>query len=443
MNKVLEILNGIAAVSSTKEKEKIVTKHKDNELFYKVVKYALDQDKTYGITELPNKIIAYMDSADLFEFLDSLAAKRGATEKDGLMLSTIASSYGEACRIVVNKILQKKLRIGCEAKTFNKVKPGWVYEVPYQRYSSFSAIDKVDFENDFILAQIKYDGQFAYLMPDGSFLSRNGSSFSLNGAIVRDREWIAKLGDDKIWMGEILVIGFGGRYMPRKTSNGIINKFISGEGDAKYSNNIRYVTWGYITVEDFKARQSETTYKEMMETLHGASAEGDGKVIFSKTNIVLSKEQAMAFYAECRERKEEGAIIKVANKLKWKDESSGSKFGVKLKPVAEGEVEIVDAYPGEKNGKYAGCLGGLVVKSSCGKLLSRVGGGFSDSERKKGVDWWAGKKGEVITVQFTGITTDKSDRETMCFDHSRFVELRMDKNRADTLEYLIKQAEEA
>lgn len=435
MEQVLDIINQIAAVSSTKDKKAIISKHLPvNKLLQTVVKYALDQNKSYNITELVNTDVTI--SGDVFLCLDALAAKRGATDEEVRILSSMC--HEPATWAIVTKIIQKDLKCGCGATTFNEIMPGLVYQVPYQRFSSFKAIDKVNFEEDTVVAQIKYDGQFAYAFPDDSMLSRNGSRYSLNGALHTSKEWTAEVGRDLLWKGETLVLGLDGKFLPRKTGNGIINKFISGKGDPQWQDRIRYVTWGYVTESDFARGYSDMTYEEMLQTILPFKDKIKGsKIQFSKTEFVCSKVAAMAFYQRARDRKEEGAMVKVANKLKWKDEDSGSKFGVKLKPVAEAEFEIVDAYYGDKKGKYAEVLGGLVVKTYDGKILTKFGGGFSDEERNLGVDWWKDKIGRVVTGKFTGITTDKSSRETFCLDHGNFVELRDDKTGADTYEYCV------
>jgi len=440
MREVLGIIRHLAEVGSTKAKSEIIKKHlPGNELFQKVVKYALDQDKSYNVTELVNtdgKIISPSTSVEqVFGYLDYLVAKRGATAIEIMHLSRLCTSVPGAEEIVT-KIIQKDLKCGCGAKAFNAVIPGLVFEVPYQRFSGFKEFDKIDFENDTVVAQIKMDGMFSYLMPDGSFLSRNGSRYSLGGVIERDKEWISQLGSNLIWMGELLVRGTGGSYLPRKTSNGIINSFISGDGNPMWINRVEYVTWGYITHEDFRRGYSDTTYEEMLNSLNGVKV-NSGKIFLSKTDFVRDKDEALVFYKNCRIRKEEGAMIKVINKLKWKSESSGSKFCVKLKPVAEAEFEIVGAYYGDKKGRYAAALGGLIVKSCDDKILTKLGGGFSDDDRFLGVDWWGKLVGRVVTAQFTGITTDKTSRETYCLDHGRFVELRNDKDCADSYEYCL------
>jgi len=432
MKETFGVIEKIALSPSTNDKKALIKKY-DSPMLRKVASYALGQDRVFNLTELPPYNKEYED--DIFDYLDYLNNKGGCTNAEAQILADIVGPDPEI-RELVTRILNKDLRCGAGAKLFNEVIPGCVFRVPYQRYSSFSAIDKIDFENDTVIAQIKMDGMFAYLMPDGSFMSRNGSKFSLNGAIVRDEEWAQKAGEDNVWMGELL-ISDGEKFLPRKTGNGIINKFISGTGDANYADNIRYVTWGYVTLSEFLKGSSDRTYLEMLNSIQ---ADSNGKILFSQSTKVTSKEEALAFYSKCRQRKEEGAIVKVANKLKWKDESSGSKFGAKLKPEALMELEIVEAYYGKKGHKYENYLGGLVVKSSCGKIFTKLGGGFSDVDRVLGVDWWNEKKGKIVTAAFTGLTTDKSSRETFCFDHGRFVETRFnEKDEADTYEYAVEQ----
>jgi len=448
METVKRIIDEIASVSGVKEKKAIIKRYEDNALFNRVVKYALDQDRSYDLTDLPEPVTepSPVHRGTIFSILDSMAEKKGTTMEEAQELSD-ACGPGSA-REVVLKILRKDLRCGARAKVFNGVKKGWVYEVPYQRYKSFSSIHKIDFSRGTVVAQLKMDGQFAYLFTargEDYFLSRNGSTFDLGPEFrkVIDNSWLplvdATIGEPTVRMGELLVMGPDGRYLPRKEGNGIINSFISGKGDPGRVKDIHYVTWGFITEMEYEARVSKRSYQDTI-LLDSQCASGGGQIKLSETTQVNSLEEAMEFYRAARKRDEEGAMVKEADKLFWKDQQSGTPYGVKLKPEAEAEFEIVEAYCGDKGKKWEKHLGGLVVKTSCGKLVSRLGNGFSDKERLLGVDWWNDHKGKIVTGRFTGITTDKTNRETMCLDHGRFVETRFhDKTEADTLEYCIKE----
>lgn len=452
METVKRIIDEIASVSGVKEKKAVIKKYEDNALFSRVVKYALDQDKSYDLTDLPEPITD-PDPVPLwaiFSMLDSMAEKKGTTMEEAQELSNACDS-GPA-RDVVLKILKKDLRCGARAKVFNGVKKGWVYEVPYQRYKSFSNIHKIDFSRGAVVAQLKMDGQFAYLFTargEDYFLSRNGSTFDLGPEFRRviDNSWLplvdATIGEPTVRMGELLVMGQDGRYLPRKEGNGIINSFISGKGSPERIKDIYYVTWGFITEKEYEAKVSKRSYQDTLLLDMQCASEG-GQIKLSETTWVSSLEEAMEFYRAARKRNEEGAMVKEADKLFWKDQQSGTPYGVKLKPEAEAEFEIVEAYYGDKGKKWEKYLGGLVVKTSCGKLVSRLGSGFSDEERLLGVDWWNEHKGKIVTGRFTGITTDKTGRTTMCLDHGRFVETRFhDKTEADTFEYCMEEVKKA
>lgn len=113
----------------------------------------------------------------------------------------------------------------------------------------------------------------------------------------------------------------------------------------------------------------------------------------------------------------------------WRDESS-SDYQIKLKAEAEAEFRIIDTYPGEKGKKYENVMGGIVVESACGKIISKCGGGLSDKIRELGLPI-----GAIATIKFNGITDNEDLPGKHALDHPRFVEIRPDKDEADTLEY--------
>jgi len=131
---------------------------------------------------------------------------------------------------------------------------------------------------------------------------------------------------------------------------------------------------------------------------------------------------------------EEGTILKsMSDDFFWADEDP-SYYQVKLKAEAEAEFVIVDAYEGDPKKKYAWMLGGITVRSKDGVIVTDVGGGFPDSQRKLGVDHWKAKAGNIVTIKFNGIT-EPNDQGIRALDHPRLVEERADKTEADSYEY--------
>lgn len=466
MKTVQDILYRIADTSSKNAKIAILKEElPKNELLQKVAKYALDQGKTYNVTALSTHrgagIEPYNETDDIFQQLDCLAAKRGASQEEIDDLSFVCRS--DAARDIVHRIINKDLRIGATASSFNKAMPGLIYEVPYNRYSSFAKLspEKVDGEPGFI--QLKNDGRFAYMqdpaMSPTPFCSRQGIEYGLHGWLTSDFHWAKQLqkdlGEPIRLEGEMLVLSetlnAKGHhfYLERKTGNGLIEKFILGDKDVgDIGPRIHFVVWGYVTESEFKAGKSSVPYGTVWANMIDAYADVDpsNKIKLTKSKPVRSYAEAMDFYRKVRALGHEGAMYKL-EKLKWKDNSSGNPDGFKMKAEAEAEFEIIDAYYGDPGKKYEHLLGGLVVATSDRKIITKIGGGFTDKERELGVEWWLGQRGKIITGKFTEITSDRGARETYCLGHSRLpnmggemVETRFsEKEEADTYEYCVEQ----
>jgi len=407
------VLTKLDNADGSNEKKEIL---KANPGYKALFKYALDQDKYYHLTELPP--FEYEGIVDPLEYLTCLSNKGSCTHAEAKNLSNAVGPDPRA-REVVNRILKKDLKCGVGAKLVNQVWKDLIFRVPYQRFSSFKDVDKIKFEGNTVLVQVKYDGMFSYLMEDGSFLTRNGSRFKVPGFV----------GLDKIFMGELLVVDIDGRYMPRAVGNGILNSIIQG---GPVTHDVVYVTWGFVTKEDFRAGKSDKTYYDTFIELR--SMELPSNMIISESKHVKSLDEALDYYSEAKKRGEEGAMIKVANLLKWKDESSGTKYGCKCKPHSDIEMEIVKALYGDVGDKYEKVMGRLLVKSKEGLVVGYVGGGFTDADRNLGVDWWNSHAGDIVTVRITGLSLAKGS-ETYGMTHARFIETRFnDKDEANTYE---------
>ena len=434
-----------------------------NALLRRVAQYALNQGQSYNLTGLPAlPVPSTEENLDgIFSCLDTLATKRGATHEEARQLAMYCNNA--AAHDVVVRILRKDLDIGAGAETFNKAMPGLIYTVPYNRYSSFSQIDPDALRDVPMLVQLKNDGFFSYmqdpLLTKGNpFCTRQGNTFSLHGAVEKDfvflRELQDRIGEPIRLEGELLVrTADESGFLPRSKGNGLLAEFCNGDGTDMpgFAERIRYIIWGYVTESEYQARESCVVYRDIWRNLQSCFAENAAKrmgvISLTESKPVASFEEAMAFYRKMRDRGLEGAMLKILDKLVWKHNSSGNINGFKMKAEAEAEFEIVDAYPGKPNGKWKNHLGGLTVKSSCGQILTNIGGGFSDDERMLGLDWWKAKKGKIITGKFTGIVKDKTGRTTYCLEHSRmphlgaaFVETRFsEKEEANDLAYCQQQ----
>lgn len=398
-----------------------------------LLKSTLDQGFSYNISDIP-PFEPQQNPATEQELINTISWVRnqpGLSDQDRAAIhSRMCTS--EAAYEIASRIFRKDLRCGIAAKTVNKLRKNLVFITPYQRCSDYSRIDKMTFP---ALLQLKANGMFSYLMPDGSFLTRQGQSYTIQGNQIAPTHQNSTL-RDKIIIQELLVLDDNGKPLPRAVGNGIINSFIKGSGDIRHVANIVSRAWGFVTKEDFQAKESSAPYSEIHQTLVSALSQTNKYLQPIKTVSVSSLSEAQQIVNTWIASGEEGGVLKsLSHDFIWKGQDSCD-FQIKMKAEAEAEFVIVDAYPGEKGKKYENYLGGLTVRSSDFLILTDVGGGFTDAQRKLGLSHWKSKVGGIITAKFNGIT-ESADSALKALDHPRFVEERFDKDEADTLEYCI------
>ena len=411
-----------------------------DEDFVWMAKNALDHGHSFGIDELPQFIPAQPGRNSAPELIQELALRSsiealkstaGVTDEMRARIYQLACT-SEACYNVITRILRKDLRCGVAAKTINKVSPNLIFRVGYQRCASASYVDKIKYAPGAIL-QRKANGMFAYLLPDGTFMTRKGERSSIPGNPIAP--YVAGLPglNDKVIAQELGVIGDDGKFLPRAISNGLINSFFQGGGDPEVAKRIRSYAWLYLTPEEFYANEGSEAYRYVWDNLT-AMLPLNGPMLPIESWYVSSFEEAMTKTKELIRAGEEGTVLKSMNdSFVWRDEDP-SYFQVKLKAEAVCEFVVIDAYEGDAKKKYAGLLGGITVRSKDGVIVTNVGGGFSDSQRKLGVDHWRSKAGSIVSVKFNGIT-EPNEFGVRALDHPNLVEERPDKTEADSYEY--------
>ena len=103
------------------------------------------------------------------------------------------------------------------------------------------------------------------------------------------------------------------------------------------------------------------------------------------------------YYKQCLDNGYEGIMVR--NQFGFYKEGRSSDL-LKLKPIDEMEVIIVDIQEGE--GKYKGSLGALIRETN-GKQVG-IGSGFSDAQRDK---FYSNPPiGKTVTINYQGLTND-------------------------------------
>lgn len=431
--KLWGMLQELENAKGSKAKTALLQKFVGDKNFVWMAKNALDQGHSFGVDNIPDfqQDVTTAPDVAMVEYLENLKETSGVTD---LMLDCLHKMMcsSEARYNVVSRILRKDLRCGVAAKTINKVSPGLIFRVSYQRCATADHVDKIKYKPGAIL-QLKANCMFAYLLPDGSFMTRKGERCSIPGNPVSS--FVAGLPglNDKVLACEIGIVGNDGKFLNRAESNGLINAFFKGGGDPEIAKRLRAYTWLFLTQEEFYAGQSKTAYRYMWDALTQMIPPLGSPIQPIPSWYVSSYEEAMTKTKALIREGLEGTVLKsMAEDFFWADEDP-SYYQIKLKAEAECEFKIIGAYEGDQNKKYAGMLGGIRVCSKDGLIVSDVGTGFTDEQRKLGVAAWLERVGEIVTVKFNGITKP-NEEGVRSLDHPRLIELRGDKEEADTYE---------
>jgi hypothetical protein len=431
--KLWGMLQELESAKGSKAKTALLQKFVGDKDFIWMVKMALDQGHSFGIENFP-AYAEYVSSADgeMILALEDLKTLSGVNDAKASQIYHMMCS-SEARYNVVSRILRKDLRCGVAAKTINKVVPGLVFRVSYQRCATADHVDKIKYKPGAIL-QLKANCMFAYLLPDGSFMTRKGERCSIPGNPVSS--FVAGLPglNDKVLACEIGIVGNDGKFLNRAESNGLINAFFKGGGDTSLISRIRAYTWLYLTKEEFLNGEGKVPYRYMWDDLVNRLPPINTPILPIPSWYVRSLDEARAKTNELIQLGEEGAVLKsMSDEFLWRDEDP-SFFQVKLKAESDAEFEIISTYEGDPKKKYAGMLGGIRVRSSDGVIVTDCGGGFTDAQRKQGCEHWNSLVGKIVTIKFNGVTLPNEDGKC-ALDHPRFIEVRYDKVEADSSEY--------
>ena len=343
---------------------------------------------------------------------------------------------------MIQMLIDRDVRAGFSESTINKVWPGLITDPPYMRCSlpKDAKLSSFDWDRG-VFSQIKADGMFANLdigrYGDVRLSSRNGSVFNvevegLTDLVVAAREAIKKSDQNVQIHGELLVINAStGAPLPRQESNGKLNALLKS-GELDDGLEVIMECWDVIPADSAVAKGTcNTSYAMRFATL-STLLEGAESLRLIETRRVHNMEEAMAHYREALSRGLEGTIIKNPSMI-WKDGTS--KEQVKMKVEFEVDLRVTGYVEGK--GKAAGTLGALECESACGQLKVQVGSGFTDAMR---ADIWGRKDLNIITVKANSIMPPTSKATSSLF-LPIFVEERLDKHEADTLERIQAQYE--
>lgn len=433
-----EIVKSLQNAKGSLAKQAILLEHKDDKLFKEYMRAVYDVGINYYQKKIPKYKKALPHTSSLIESrlhdllpLTEREVTGDAAVKYLFNLFNRDSLEGqELLELIINRSIGASVGDTMVLKTW----PDLYFTVPYQRCSLLDAKAKEKFSKlPLMYVQEKCDGSFLYLVKEAGkapeAITRAGSRYP--------REFSLRLAeglpDNVVLIGELLVFTnprYDGKQdvLDRQTGNGMLNSILKG-GNVDDNFVFKMFAWDILDVDEFKNKKSNRDYTQRLSALNVLAISNRIPGIEQvHTEKVKTLEEAYTIYSEFTAEGLEGAVLKTPDFI-WKDGTS--KDCVKMK--VEFEIDLKITGVAEGSGKATGMMGALQLTSSCGKLITDVGTGFTDDMRKV---FWTHKHdmvGKIVSVKANDIIS-KRGSDTKSLFLPVFLEERLDKTRADSLE---------
>ncbi len=438
---ILKILEQLSATTKRTEKEKILKSEVNNELLKRVFQLAYTPTIQYNMKKIPEVMRQGVTPTEDFMMpLDQALEKiyqrlaveqlRGKAAQD--FVEHVLYEVSDDDYEVIRRVILKDLRTGCTGSTANKIWKKLIPEQPQMLASSYkeNLVDAILQKSAF--AELKADGArcFAHIDSENNvtFTSRNGKQYT--GLLKLTKELQSLDCRNFIIDGELVYAPKGLENVEdRSTGNGIVNKASKGTITAQEQSHIVFQVWDIIPEAVYFGVSNELNmpYRLRKQVLADTVAYAES-IEPVPWEMVSTKEEASASYNRYIEMGLEGIILKDPEAL-WEDKRSKSL--VKYKEVHDGDLEVIEVIEGEKKNK--GKAGALLLRSSCGMLITKVGSGFSDKDRE---EIWARRDevvGMIVEINYNAITKARNKDTWSCF-LPIFVQFRDDKDVANALE---------
>jgi len=444
-NDMFDIIGYLEELISTKEKTEVLAGCFDDADFRKVIHYALDPLKTFGIIKLPPFGPGRGDgefNKGTWDILDALSQRRltGNTAKEALTLEFGRLSPNS--RELLQRILRKNLKIGIGAISANRAakmagltKP-LVTNLAYMRCSLPKHVDDLEtwpWTSGGVFSEVKMDGMFASLsLPEDAgpkLLTRKGFEFEMTGAA-----WDRLLDDIKsLPRGERLegelTVSQNGQCLPRKVGNGLLNSLLSGQDTLPGHCRIEYVVWDCVPLEAVAERIYKVPRRERKKRLNSILLTANCTVILPiEMCVVNSLEEARAHAEEVQRMGGEGTIFKHPEGI-WKDGTSTEQ--VKLKCEHTADLRMMQLIPGDEAKRNAHLFGSIRCSTDDGLVTVDVPG-YSDKIREDVFNNWEDVyEGKIMAIKFNELISAKN-RENFSLYLPQHDEFRFDKDDTDS-----------
>ena len=396
MEELIRIIKELQSTNSRLEKEEILQNNKDDDFIKRVFKFAFDPYITTGLSnkKLKKKVkangyhITHLDV--LMEYL-----KKNNTGRD-IDIATVQGYMfllTENGKEIVSQIVTKSLKIGCTAKTLNKVYgAGFIPEFNVMLAKKYwEEKDKVEGKKFCISTKLD-GGRLVGIKEDGniSFFTRQGQLMEgLNDIAEELKDFLP---DNYVLDGELLLENKDG--LPSKDLYRETMKESRKKGIKK---NLIFNAFDIIPLEEFRRGKSKDNCFKRKEFLHSLF---NKEYKWIKEVEILYKGKDINKIIELLDKavanEEEGVMVN----LDLPYECKRTDNILKVKKFNEADVRVLGVYEG--TGENVGKLGGIEIQFEHeGELYScNCGSGFNKEER---ILYWKQPDlliGKIVTIDY-------------------------------------------
>lgn len=368
--------------------------------------------------------------------LESIARREVTGNAAKTLLETLATELTPKSQQVLEMIINRSFGSGISGTSINKVWPNTIpkFNVMLCQPLNDKTLTKIKFP---AYQQLKYDAaRITIIINNGTvkYFTRNGKEYLIENNELDDQfKTMVETVRNKAGVFDGEIFSNNG---DRLASNGVATKFVRGTASKEDHDNVNIVLWDFIHMDEFSIGSSKLSYEDRYRSLSVKIAHknkqrpyGNSMITIAENKIVYSLEEALENNDVYIKNGEEGSIIKNMDGT-W--EAKRSNDTIKLKEVLESELRVVASVYGIN--KYANLCGALECESEDGLVKVSVGTGLSDELRREFAPEHAFETivGQIITVKHNGLITSKSNTHASLY-LPRFVEVRYDKDEADTI----------
>lgn len=415
----------LSQIAGTNDKQIYLTEVLKNELTQELIRVLLDNTIVLGLKKIQPigvyKEVNEVTGSGLLRLIEVLS-RHNINDVLREEVSKLLSCMSKEVQEVTQGILCKTFKIGVTAKTVNKVKKGLISEF------SCMLADSGECTKYPVAVGLKYDGVRCVAFVSTSkvtLFTRQGNTIQLPH-IEKELLKLAN-GTELVFDGELIST-------TRTAISGTINSIMKTGYTISKGIDVHYKVFDTLPYNVFLEKSKSATLKDRLIDLGLRFFDKDYKYISEAVHTIAeTPEDVVKIYNYYIQQGEEGVILKDLDAEYY---FKRSKAWLKEKAINNCTLKVVSTTEGTNARK--GKIGALVCQSECGKLLVNVGSGLTDDDLDTMTP--EGIIGNYIDVTFN-VVIKGEDASTYSLFLPRLCKgwLRVDKDKADTVEKIIKE----